>query len=238
MRHARSVAEAPIATAAAASNRMESNVVHIAAQTEARTAQAVTALAERVHESVVETEARTSRTVGSVVQQLEREIEAAATAAAATSEMKTKSAVEGLRGEIKGHLDQNRSDFDCRQQETQTIIAQVSADLENLTRQPNQLKPMSEVDVSVSQNKLAVEVTEKLTVSDKKVEELTETVKNKQKTITDTAELLRDLIVNIENLGENVQNFQREVENWRSPEIQEAEMELENLIKEPEVNPA
>ena len=45
-------------------------------------------------------------------------------------------------------------------------------------------------------------------------------------------------MVNIENLGENVQNFQREVENWRSPEIQEAEMELENLMKEPEVNPA
>ena len=45
-------------------------------------------------------------------------------------------------------------------------------------------------------------------------------------------------MVNIENLGENVQNFQREVENWRSPKIQEAEMELENLMKEPEVNPA
>ena len=45
-------------------------------------------------------------------------------------------------------------------------------------------------------------------------------------------------MVNIENLGENVQNFQREVENWRSSEIQEAEMELENLMKEPEVNPA
>ena len=57
---------------------------------------------------------------------------------------------------------------------------------------------MSEVDVSVSQNKLTVEVTEKLTVSDKKVEELTETIRNQQKTITDTAELLRDLMVNIE----------------------------------------
>ena len=72
----------------------------------------------------------------------------------------------------------------------------------------------------------------------KKVEEFTETIKNQQKTITDTAELLRDLMVNIENLGENVQNFQRELETWRSPEIQEAEMELENLMKEPEVNPA
>ena len=45
-------------------------------------------------------------------------------------------------------------------------------------------------------------------------------------------------MVNIENLGENMQNFQREVEDWRPPEIQEAEMEPENLMKEPEVNPA
>ena len=45
-------------------------------------------------------------------------------------------------------------------------------------------------------------------------------------------------MVDIENLGENVQNFQREVENWPSPEIHEAEIELENLMKKPEVNPA
>ena len=37
------------------------------------------------------------------------------TGAAATSEMKTKSAMEGLRGKIKAHLDQNRADFDRHQ---------------------------------------------------------------------------------------------------------------------------
>ena len=55
MQHARSVAEAAIAEAAAASSRMESNVAHVVAQMEAKTVQAVTALAKRVHESVVET---------------------------------------------------------------------------------------------------------------------------------------------------------------------------------------
>ena len=103
MRHAHSVAEAAIAEAAAASSRMESNIAHVAAQMEAKTAQAVMALAERVRESVVEIEACTLCTVGSVVQQLEREIEAAMTGAAVTSEMKTKTAVEGLHGEIKAH---------------------------------------------------------------------------------------------------------------------------------------
>ena len=97
---------------------------------------------------------------------------------------------------------------------------------------------MGEADVSASQNKLAVEVTEKLAASRKNAEELAETFKNQQKTITATTKLLRDLMVNIENLGENMQNFQREVENWRHLEIQEAEMELENLMKEPDINPA
>ena len=126
MRHARIVAETAIAEATVASSRMESNVAHVTAQTEAKIAQAITALVERVCESVVETEARTLRTVGFVVQQLEREIEATVTDAAAMSEMKTKSAVEGLHGEIKAHLDQNRADFNRRQRETQTTIVQVS----------------------------------------------------------------------------------------------------------------
>ena len=84
---------------------MDSTVVHVAAQTKAKTTQTITALAERVRESVVETEACTSCTVGFVVQQLEREIEAAMMDVAAASEMKTKTAMEGLRGEIKSHLD-------------------------------------------------------------------------------------------------------------------------------------
>ena len=71
-----------------------------------------------------------------------------------TSEMKTKSAVEGLRGKIKAHLDQNRADFDRHQKETQTTIAQVSTDPENLTRQLNQVKPVGEVNASASQNNL------------------------------------------------------------------------------------
>ena len=101
--------------------------------------------------------------------------------AAATPEMKTKSVVEDLRGAIKAPLDENRADFDWRQKETQDTIAHVSADLENLTKQLNQMKPVGEIDVSASQNKLALEVTEKLAASDKKVEELTETAKNQQK---------------------------------------------------------
>ena len=67
MRHACNVAEAAIAEATAVSSRMESNVAHVVVQTEAKTAQAVTALAKRVRKLVVETEARMSRTVASVV---------------------------------------------------------------------------------------------------------------------------------------------------------------------------
>ena len=112
-------------------------MARVTEQTEATTAQAISSLTERVRETAVGTEACTSHTVGSAVQQLEREIQVAMLGVTATSEMKTKSAVEGLCGKIKAHLDQNRADFDRRQQETQNTIAQVSSDLENLTRQLN-----------------------------------------------------------------------------------------------------
>ena len=127
-------------------------------------------------------------------------------------------------------MEQNLPDFDHRQQETQKTIAQVSADLEQLTRQLNELKPVSKADVGASQSDFAVKVTEKLSVSDKKVDERTETVKTQQKTITDTAELLRDLMVGIENFGENVKDLRKEVEDWRQPEFQEAKEELQHLM--------
>ena len=44
-------------------------------------------------------------------------------------------------------------------------------------------------------------------------------------------------MVNTENLGENIKNFQKEAEYWRQPEIQDPKMELQDLVKEPEVNP-
>ena len=96
---------------------------------------------------------------------MEREIQAATSGAAATSEQKTKSAVEGLRGKIKAHLERNRTDFDHRQQEMQNTIVQVSTDLEQLTIQLNKLKPVSKADVGASQSEFTVKVTEKLSVS-------------------------------------------------------------------------
>ena len=109
---ARSIVEAAIAEAATVSSRIESNMGRVTAQTEATTVQAISSLAERVWETAVEMEAWTSRTVGLAVQQLGHEIQVPTLGATVTSEMKTKSAVEGLRRKIKAHLDQNRADFD------------------------------------------------------------------------------------------------------------------------------
>ena len=44
--------------------------------------------------------------------------------------------------------------------------------------------------------------------------------------------------MNIENLGDNLKNLHEEVAHWRQPEVEEAEMELQDLVKEIDLNPA
>ena len=42
-------------------------------------------------------------------------------------------------------------------------------------------------------------------------------------------------MVGIENLGENLKSINKEMDYWRNPEVQEADMELQNLLDEPEI---
>ena len=58
-------------------------------------------------------------------------------------------------------MSQNQADFEQRQETTVHTITKVSADLDLLTKQLNQLKPASGSDVESLQEKLAQHVTEK-----------------------------------------------------------------------------
>ena len=51
-------------------------------------------------------------------------------------------------------MSQNRADFEQRQETSVHTIAKVSADLDLLTKQLNQLKPASGSDVEILQEKL------------------------------------------------------------------------------------
>ena len=59
---------------------------------------------------------------------------------AVTSEQQTRSAVDGLRTEIRIQISQNRADFERCQEEAAQMIVKVSADLELLTKQLNHFK--------------------------------------------------------------------------------------------------
>ena len=74
---------------------VESRVVALSARADESTTHAVEVLTEQMHQTAAETEAKASRTIGTIVQQLEKEITAAATSTAATTEVTMRTMVEG-----------------------------------------------------------------------------------------------------------------------------------------------
>ena len=88
----------------------------------------------------------------------------------------------------------------------------VSADLKLLTKQLNQFKLTSGSDVGNVQEKLTQEVTEKISESDRKLEELSVAVEGQKKDIADNSGLLKDLLIGIENLGEKLKSINKEMD--------------------------
>ena len=80
------------------------------------------------------------------------------------------------------------------------------------------------------------EVQQKLGAQNVRIDQLSDSVKQSQKIVQDTAELMQTLLVGMENLGEHFKQLQADMEHWKSPEYQEAEREYaelnQNLLKE------
>ena len=91
-------------------------------------------------------------------------------------------------------------------------MTQVAAGLEEMTRQLNSFKPASADVVGDLKENLSKEVTQKRSVWEQKVNQLTESLKEQKKSVVDSAELLRDLMIGFENLGENVKDTQEEMD--------------------------
>ena len=68
------------------------------------------------------------------------------------------------------------------------------------------------------------------------MDSISESVHEAQKTVTETAGTLHDLVVGIENLGESVKRLREEVRGWEEPEAQEdvekGNQELNDLMEE------
>ena len=217
---------------------VESRFAAILARADASAAHAVKVLSEHVQKSVAEIEAKTSRTVGTVVQQLEQEI-----ATAATAKITTRTAVEGMRRDVQAQIDQNRADTLHKIEEAQRKVEQVSNELQELTTQLNQFKPASAQTVNVAQNKLSEEFQQQLALQSKvsedvqqklvaqtvRIDQLSESVRESQKTAQANADLVQTLLVGMENLGEHFKQLQADLKHWKSPAYQEAEREYEEM---------
>ena len=79
-----------------------------------------------------------------VAQRLESETETAAAGTVVTSARNTRATIDGLHEEVKAQMDQKGADLERKQVETQGIVKEIAADVEELTKQPNSFKPASE----------------------------------------------------------------------------------------------
>ena len=100
MKHHSTVADDAIAEARAVREEVESRISELAQRAEISTSSALGEVTGEFWRVVEQTQAQTSHTVGTVVQQLEKEIEVAASGAPATSESVTRMAVAEARSDF------------------------------------------------------------------------------------------------------------------------------------------
>ena len=96
-----------------------------------------------------------------------------------------------------------------------------------MTRQLNSFKPTSADVVGDLKENLSKEVAQKLSDSEQKVNQLSDSLEEQKKSVNNNAGFLRDLMIGIENMEENMKNIQEKMDYWRNPEVMEAEEELE-----------
>ena len=69
------------------------------------------------------------------------------------------------------------------------------------------------------QENLTQQVAEKISASDKRVQELPVALEDQKKSIANNSGLLKDLLIGIENLGENLKSINQEMDSWRNPKV-------------------
>ena len=87
----------------------------------------------QVRQVAEQSQAHTSRVVGDTVQQLEKEIEVAASSATATSEQATRIAVADARRDFQAQLEQTRAESQRRDVEARQKMNEIAVNLATLT---------------------------------------------------------------------------------------------------------
>ena len=81
---------------------------------------------------------------------------------------------------------------------------QISAQLEQLTEQLNKFRPASEQAMGVLQTQVSEQLQQRFDAQTERIDQLSISVNDSQKSAQNNAEMLQTLLVGIENMGENV----------------------------------
>ena len=138
---------------------------------------------------------------------MEKEIEAAASSTAATAEIHTRTAVEGMCRDVQAQIEQTRADAQRKDEETQKTIQQIAAGLEQLTKQLNDFRPVNVEHVGVAQKQISEKIEQRLNLQSNRIDYVTESVQKAQRATEENVELLQNLLVDVENMGENLKIF-------------------------------
>ena len=91
-------------------------------------------------------------------------------------------------------------------------MEKVVAGLEELTKQLNAYKLANAENVGDVQKNLSEQVAQKLSVQEQRMDLLSHSLEEQKKSVIDSTELLKDLMIGIENLGDNMKNMQKEMD--------------------------
>ena len=234
-RRVRDLVEATSAEAKSVRDEVESRIADLAAASQASASQLVEQVATQVTKVAEYTDAQASRVAADVTARLGKEVQAAATSAAATAEVTTRTVVEGARREIQAQIDANRADTLRQTEETKAQVQNISAQLAKLTQQLNQFRPASEKNVGEGYEQMSASFEEKFHTQQQEIHNLSTVVLETQKSMQANAETLHSILTGMENLGDHVRDLQAGMAHYNEEqqiaEDQYAEME-DQLLKE------
>ena len=230
-RRVRALVDATSAEAKSVRSDVEARLATIASAAETGTARVASEIGERVRQVAEYAEAQSSRTATELSQRLETEINAAATSAAATAEINTRTMVEGARRDLQAQFDTNRAETLQRYEETKQSVRNITAQIQNLSDQLKQFNPASVSGVEVFTGQIETRVQQQLVEQDKKIQTLTDAVLESKKESQSNADTLQSLIVGIENLGDNMKQMQETMLQWQE-DINEQEQGQKNMEEE------
>ena len=195
-RYARSVAEAAIAEARSVRDEVTSRIAEVAQRSDVSASNIAEVLTGKVQQVAAQFEAHTSHAVGQVAQQLEQEVKAVATGAAATQEQSTRTAIE-----------------------TKAAVEQISTQLAQLATQMAEFQSARNADVAMGENQSLQDVDVRLQAQSQRIDTVSESVQKIERDSVDNTQLLHDLVTGMENLGESLKTLRSEVKAWEEEEI-------------------